>query len=125
MHNFSKRHKVGIDCLIVDEAGQVSLGVVSLVVGSLKVQGRIIVAGDSEQLAPILSGQYPASDTPPLFGSLLDCLMHMNSVDRASPLEPSHPEGRGAPQGTIVQLTENFRCAVHQPTELSINGDSG
>jgi hypothetical protein len=109
-----------VDCVIIDEAGQISLGSISLVLRSLSEKGRIIIAGDSEQLAPILSAQYPILRRNALFGSVLDCLMSSRpSVDSGagegvrspSPslgddLEPS------SSQGTIVQLTENFRYAA-------------
>ena len=109
-----------VDCVIVDEAGQISLGSISLVLRSLSEKGRIIIAGDSEQLAPILSAQYPILRRHALFGSVLDCLMSSQpsvgsgvgegvrppSPSAGDDLEPS------SSQGTIVQLTENFRYAA-------------
>jgi superfamily I DNA and/or RNA helicase len=101
-----------IDCLIIDEAGQISLCSVSLVLRSLASSGRIIIAGDSEQLAPILSAQYPLLKSHALFGSVLDCLMYSRShlEDRQ---ERDESQGSILPsassQGTVVQLTENFR----------------
>ena len=50
------------------------LGFASLVLRSLKGDGRVIVVGDSEQLVPIFSIEYPILE-PQLFGSILDCLM--------------------------------------------------
>ena len=102
-----------VDCVIVDEAGQISLGSVSLVIRSLSPQGRIIIAGDSEQLAPILSAQYPLLKSHALFGSVLDCLMHSKPVhdDSAHPTSQGLVEAieGGASQSSIIQLTENFR----------------
>ena len=98
---------VDLDCVVIDEAGQLGLGPASLVLKSLRNTGRIIIAGDNEQLAPILSTAYPQVG-PRLFGSILDALM---------PPTTQH-EGRNqahtAPTETtdhsmIVQLTENFR----------------
>ncbi|PPQ97622.1 hypothetical protein CVT26_002553 [Gymnopilus dilepis] len=62
--------------IVVDEAGQVSLALISLVIRYLSHQGRIIIAGDSEQLAPIFNARYPLLKQHALFGSVLDCLMH-------------------------------------------------
>lgn len=105
-----------VDCVIIDEAGQISLGSISLVLRSLSNEGRIIVAGDSEQLAPILSAHYPQLKDTVLFGSVLDCLMFSQSVSkdsRAAWPGPS-PEDSEIPtsQGTVVQLTENFRYVI-------------
>ncbi|PPQ87755.1 hypothetical protein CVT26_011534, partial [Gymnopilus dilepis] len=104
LSKFTKTHPIKIDCLIIDEAGQVPLGVASLVVASVGPQGRIILAGDTEQLAPILSGQYPMTDKP-LFGSVLDCLMGSTSVSKPVPDDRS----RRSYKGEIIQLVENFR----------------
>ncbi|PPQ77251.1 hypothetical protein CVT26_005990, partial [Gymnopilus dilepis] len=113
LYNFTKRYSMEVDCVIVDEAGQISLGSVSLVIRSLSPQGRIIIAGDSEQLAPILSAQYPLLKSHALFGSILDCLMHSKPVhdDSTHPTSQTLTEADegGASQGSIVQLTENFR----------------
>lgn len=113
-----------LDGVIVDEAGQISLGSISLVLRCLSNQGRIVVAGDSEQLSPILSAQYPLLKAHALFGSVLDCLM----LPRASPLK-EHPssfdESQGAiptaPPDAIIQLTENFRYESFRLTIHSID----
>lgn len=103
--------------MIIDEAGQLSLSSTALVLRSLSPTGRIVVAGDSEQLAPILSAQYPQLQTR-LFGSILDCLMHHSkrpgpsSADADGTDRPASPVDTSmdmSSQGTIVQLTENFR----------------
>ena len=109
-----------VDCVIIDEAGQISLGSTSLVLRSLSEEGRIIIAGDSEQLAPILSAQYPIFRRNALFGSVLDCLMsspsRRSSVGSQGVRPPSPSPGDdvepSSSQGTIVQLTENFRYAA-------------
>ncbi|KAF9446525.1 hypothetical protein P691DRAFT_733110 [Macrolepiota fuliginosa MF-IS2] len=81
---------------------------------SLSPAGRLIVAGDSEQLAPILSAQYPQPHERCLFGSMLDCLMYSrksgaeNAPSRALKVSGSLDDIMSS-QGTVVQLTENFR----------------
>jgi hypothetical protein len=72
------------------------------------------MAGDSEQLAPILSSHYPKLDVP-LFGSLLDCVMRRHETV-ALPVENGIEDCITSTQysdlsmvSTIVQLRENFR----------------
>lgn len=106
---------------MIDEAGQLSLGSAALVLRSLNPNGRIVIAGDSEQLAPILAGQYPRLKSR-LFGSILDCLMDLSSslhdedITNTSPAGPSSPAGfseiTSSQDTTIVQLTENFRSTL-------------
>lgn len=106
-----------VDCVVIDEAGQISLGSIALVLRSLAPCARIVVAGDSEQLAPILSAQYPLLKSHALFGSILDCLMFSNSSltanDNGQPSSQDAHESQGSEfptsQRTIIQLTENFR----------------
>ena len=104
---------------MVDEAGQIALGSLSLVMGALSPVGRLIVAGDSEQLAPILSAQYPQSREQCLFGSVLDLLMQgrepktgknvvIPTASRAAESVVSSDDLLMS-QGTVIQLTENFR----------------
>ena len=116
LYNFTRTNSVEVDCVVIDEAGQISLGAVSLVVRSLSLYGRIVIAGDSEQLAPILSGQYPQLKSNALFGSVLDCLMFSRSTrslsdDQPMPPLPSPADDEEIPpiRDTVVQLTENFR----------------
>ncbi|TDL18051.1 P-loop containing nucleoside triphosphate hydrolase protein [Rickenella mellea] len=110
LFNFSKRSKLEVDCAVIDEAGQLGLGAASLVLRSLRSGGKVVVAGDSEQLAPILTAQYPRLDSR-LFGSILDCLMYTavqpNAQDGMRPPSPAFSETSEI--STIVQLTENFR----------------
>ncbi|PPQ75118.1 hypothetical protein CVT26_008296 [Gymnopilus dilepis] len=106
LHNFAKKHLIEVDCVVVDEAGQVTLGSISLVVRYLRPQGRIIVAGDPEQLAPILSAKYPLQKSQALFGSVLDCLMPLRSLDK-------QPEIRA------IQLIENFRLDFYPDMGLT------
>ncbi|KAJ7072183.1 hypothetical protein C8F01DRAFT_1243260 [Mycena amicta] len=111
LHNFSKRHLFEVDVCVIDEAGQLALSSAALVLRNLRPQGRIVVAGDSEQLAPILTAAYPNQF---LFGSILDCLMHFSKLpgpNRRTSQPPSSPTASdySASSDTIVQLTENFR----------------
>ncbi|KAJ7287131.1 P-loop containing nucleoside triphosphate hydrolase protein [Mycena rebaudengoi] len=117
LYNFTKRHAFEVDCVVIDEAGQLALSSAALVLRSLAPAGRIVIAGDSEQLAPILTAQYPQLKSRLLFGSILDCLMHASKLpgpgrkDSQPPPSPTLSEFSVASssQGTIVQLTENFR----------------
>lgn len=100
---------------MIDEGGQLALSSAALVLRALSDTGKIIVAGDSEQLAPILSAAYPQLNVGYLFGSLLDCLMYWSkyhqsaaAVSKPESSTPSEIEGIWS-QETIVQLTENFR----------------
>jgi hypothetical protein len=115
LYNFSKRLSSEVDCVIMDEAGQLAVSCAALVLRSLSPRGRIVVSGDSEQLAPILSAQYPTLDTR-IFGSILDCLMYSSRVvgeddDESVPVDSiSKEDGPLLPsQSEVVQLTENFR----------------
>ncbi|KAL5483134.1 hypothetical protein ACEPAI_8363 [Sanghuangporus weigelae] len=114
LYSYCKRIKLKADCIVIDEAGQLGLGPASLVLKSLENVGRVIVAGDSEQLAPILTTQYPQVESR-LFGSILDCLM-ANTGDEELSKANSEPEITTSLSyhdhgtvSTIVQLTENFR----------------
>lgn len=114
LYNFAKNRNFEVDTLVVDEAGQIALGSLSLVMRSLSPTGRLIVAGDSEQLAPILSAQYPLLLERCLFGSVLDSLMY-SRASRMKGTQSRTLDVAGSfddvisSQGTVVQLTENFR----------------
>lgn len=79
------------------------------------------MAGDSEQLAPILTSQYPKLETP-LFGSVLDCVMHraeggrndaeLNVDDEIDEIITSTQESDLSVASTVVQLRENFRYVL-------------
>jgi hypothetical protein len=86
-----------------------------------------VISGDHEQLAPILTAQYPRLKSR-LFGSILDCIMDLSGSSEdedditrlltrsSSPTEFS--ETASSQISTIVQLTENFRSVlrfVHGP----------
>ncbi|KAG6850866.1 hypothetical protein H0H93_007484 [Arthromyces matolae] len=120
LYKFSKKYKsVQADCIIVDEAGQLGLSSLALVLRALSPDGRIILAGDSEQLAPILSANYPKiKDKRPIFGSVLDCLMYAPKTQQPTVTpavdEPMESQGSSSLNGeevafNFVQLTENFR----------------
>lgn len=47
------------DLLIVDEASQLRFGELSLALAALRPGGRLVFAGDDQQLPPIIKGEYP------------------------------------------------------------------
>ena len=55
------------DLVVLDEASQVQLPEALVALSSLRRGGRVLLAGDDRQLAPILQGRYPAEES--LFGS--------------------------------------------------------
>ncbi|RXW24968.1 hypothetical protein EST38_g889 [Candolleomyces aberdarensis] len=110
LYNFSKAHNIQVDAVIADEAGQIALASISLVLRNLTPTGRIIIAGDSEQLAPIFSGSYPRLKTSALFGSVLDCIMFSQKEGPVLPYTSQLDEDTlESSQNTVIQLTENFR----------------
>jgi ATP-dependent exoDNAse (exonuclease V) alpha subunit len=109
LYNFSKSQSIEVDCVIADEAGQIALASLSLVLRCLSPTGRIIVAGDSEQLAPIFTGAYPRLKTAPLFGSVLDCVMFSQGGPVIATGSQSLGESQDDGGHTVIQLTENFR----------------
>ncbi|KAK7036431.1 hypothetical protein VNI00_011628 [Paramarasmius palmivorus] len=121
LYNFCKKQSVEVDVLMIDEAGQLALSAASLVLRALSPTGKVIIAGDQEQLSPILAAQYPQLKTGPLFGSILDCLVHFSerirrgssggipySAAQSVSADDSFDEIPST-QGSVVQLTENFR----------------
>jgi hypothetical protein len=104
---------------MIDEAGQLSLGTAALVIRFLSDRGKLVLAGDHQQLAPILGTSYPESvGTPPLFGSILDTLMSGRRELRRAPLGTSRDHAdftdsqmTEESDSTVVQLLENWRCA--------------
>jgi hypothetical protein len=129
LYNFSKQRSLEADCVVIDEAGQLSLGSAALVLRSLLPSGKILIAGDSLQLAPILTAQYPRLKSR-LFGSILDCLMDLSGPSHndsevdgdvtSAPLTRSsshttellETSSESSQISTIVQLTENFRFVL-------------
>lgn len=109
MYNFCNKTSISANCVVIDEAGQLGLGPSSLVLKSLRGDGRVIVAGDSEQLAPILASEYPQTG-PRLFGSILDSLMPLAiQEDERSKTLIQGTLTDASDLSMIVQLTENFR----------------
>jgi hypothetical protein len=107
---------------MIDEAGQLGLGIAALVVRFLSDRGKLVLAGDHQQLAPIMGASYPESEgTPPLFGSVLDTLMSGRRELRRAPLGTGRNRAGSTDSqmteesdDTVVQLLENWRCAhVH------------
>jgi ATP-dependent exoDNAse (exonuclease V) alpha subunit len=118
LYRLCKAHTaLAADVVVLDEAGQLGVAQAALVLRALRPGGRIVIAGDSEQLAPIRAGAYPAADAP-LFGSVLDVVMHRSlspreraAAPRPQPLARAGSGITASQESTIVQLTENFRCA--------------
>lgn len=79
---------------------------------ALESKGRIILAGDSEQLAPILTTEYP-KDNAALFGSVLVRAMDQVNGEFGSCIENTSSNlitGLSGPStSAVVQLRENFR----------------
>ncbi|KAK1230547.1 hypothetical protein PQX77_006347 [Marasmius sp. AFHP31] len=74
LYNLCKERRLEADLILIDEAGQLALSSASLVLRALSSTGKVVVAGDQEQLSPILTAQYPSLKSGPLFGSVLDRL---------------------------------------------------
>jgi hypothetical protein len=93
--------KQEIDLLVIDEASQLLISHASIGFSHLKAEGRVVVAGDHEQLGPVLKGDYPSDDPAEarLVGSILDLV-------RGASLSPHDPTRAGVP---MCQLLENFR----------------
>ena len=114
---------------MIDEAGQLGLGTAALVIRFLSDNGKLVLAGDHEQLAPILSASYLELESPgpecpeweearPLFGSILDTLMSNRPELRRARLgtgrkraDSTDSQVTEESDGTVVQLLENWRCA--------------
>jgi hypothetical protein len=60
------------DVLVIDEGSQLKLGETALATLALAHGGRIVIAGDDEQLPPIIQGEYPepTDKLPGLHGSV-------------------------------------------------------
>lgn len=109
LYKFCEKANLKANLLIIDEAGQLALGIAALAIRWLSKTGKLVLAGDHQQLAPILGTSYPELESVPLFGSILDTLMgkgRIGSVGVAVTLEESHESDYDAP---VVQLLENFR----------------
>lgn len=117
LYTFSKKHGVKANCVVIDEAGQLGLGPAALALRALAADGKVVIAGDSEQLAPILTTQYPQTEAH-LFGSILDCLMSKLSKEDTMTLASAPPSismTQSSLESMIVQLTENFRQVQATP----------
>jgi hypothetical protein len=119
--HYSRRLKTPVDMVVIDEAGQLCLGYAALVMRNMSPDGKLVVAGDKEQLAPIFSAEYPENEGH-LFGSVLDRLMQYfkptAQVEHGEVTEVPRPSSPGADSfissqtSTVVQLLENFRFEV-------------
>lgn len=100
--------KPAFDILVVDEASQLPVADAGIAVSCLKLEGRLIVCGDTLQLAPILRTDYPnaaGSMEPVLHRSLLECLLRDSQGRPLADLLQSRPEATPL----LDMLNENFR----------------
>jgi hypothetical protein len=83
------------DLVVIDEASQMKVPEAALAIERVRQGGRLVAAGDHQQLGPILAGVYPdpPEGEPVLHGSVFD-------------LVRERPGRRGAP---LCQLLENWR----------------
>jgi hypothetical protein len=81
--------------VLIDEASQMKVPEAALAIERVHQSGRLVAAGDHEQLGPILAGVYPdpPAGEPVLHGSVFD-LLHERSGRTGTPL---------------CQLLENWR----------------
>lgn len=75
VYGFRKAIDAGLapcDVLVIDEGSQLKLGETALATVALAHGGRIVIAGDDEQLPPIVQGEYPEPEDrrPGLHGSV-------------------------------------------------------
>ena len=113
LFKLGKKRKLVADLIVLDEAGQLALGTAALVLRALRPGGKLVVAGDTLQLAPIFVNEYPAGEI--VFGSVLDLVMHAtDAFDRAD--EDAMTDSQSLSIGsdslrpsTVVQLVENHR----------------
>lgn len=83
------------DLVVIDEGSQVTVGESAIAIRRVAAGGRLVIAGDPEQLPPIVRGSYPTADGEPmLHRSILECL------DAQDPHRAS---------GLVAPLLENFR----------------
>ncbi|WP_440950561.1 AAA domain-containing protein [Methanosphaerula subterraneus] len=77
-------HLAPFDLLIVDEASQLRFGELSLALAALRPGGRLVFAGDDQQLPPIIKGEYPEPEDglPGLHESIFRYLRLRDDHDR-------------------------------------------
>jgi len=81
--------------VVIDEGSQLTPAEAAIPYRRRAPGGRLVIAGDPEQLPPIVQGDYPTIDgEPPLHRSILECLRFAD------------PDGRS---GLVTPLLENFR----------------
>ncbi|KIM22774.1 hypothetical protein M408DRAFT_279472 [Serendipita vermifera MAFF 305830] len=113
LYKFCEKSRLTANVIIIDEAGQLALGTAALVIRWLSHNGKLVLAGDHQQLAPILATVYPEPpEERPLFGSVLDLLMDRKRGGLKIARTMSDPNSRSQDDerdGVVVQLLENFR----------------
>jgi len=67
------------DVVVIDEASQVLVSDAALALEVLSPSGRLVIAGDDEQLGPILQLPWPRTKLTPVHLSILECLRASNA----------------------------------------------
>ena len=88
------------DVVLVDEASQLKLPDAIIAFAALKPEGSVILAGDDQQLPPIIHGTYP-EEHEPMLSSVFAFARHK--------LEQRDKSGAGAKGRCLFPLTRNFR----------------
>ncbi len=93
----------GFDLVVIDEASQVRVPEAAVAISFVAPAGRLVLAGDHLQLAPIVAGIYP--DAPPgeplLHRSIFEAILPKGESGTEQPLV--------APSKIVCRLEENFR----------------
>jgi hypothetical protein len=71
------------DYVVIDEGSQLKVAEAAVPIRRLRPGGRLIIAGDDKQLAPIVQGNYPTETGEPLLHrSILECLRERDGEER-------------------------------------------
>jgi len=110
------------DVVLVDEASQMRTPDALIAVAASKPTGSIVLAGDDQQLPPIIHGAYPEEHNA-MLGSIF-ALMR-NRLNERIAAEPDAERGKGVEERVLFQLEENFRMnepLTAYPRELLYRG---
>ena len=91
---FQKNPKRPFDLVVLDEGSQVKVGESLLPLSRTSPKGRMIIAGDDKQLAPIIKGDYPDAKEK-------DAFLHKSIFENLRTLDSKGQH--------LCQLNENFR----------------
>lgn len=103
------------DIVLIDEASQLKLADALIALSALRPGGSVILAGDDQQLPPILRGTYPP-DTAPFLTSVFAFMRHRMEARMAAAAAAATLAGEDAAAAaaeverrTLCLLDENFR----------------